>query len=142
MMGFAQLGLFAGYSIYFPELFPTRLRGTGVGFCYNTVRYLAAPAPILFGYLVDPHVVPRGGDLDGLCLPDRGHGADLGAGNERAAATGRLERQMLSSGRASVVADVLDELPRRRRPRLFGCAETCESRRPSAIHAVQSPDLA
>ncbi|MEO7272456.1 MAG: MFS transporter, partial [Vicinamibacterales bacterium] len=51
MMGFAQLGLFAGYSIYFPELFPTRLRGTGVGFCYNTVRYLAAPAPILFGYL-------------------------------------------------------------------------------------------
>jgi hypothetical protein len=22
-----------------------------VGFCYNTVRYLAAPAPILLGYL-------------------------------------------------------------------------------------------
>lgn len=51
MMGFAQLAVFAGYSIYFPELFPTRLRGTGVGFCYNTVRYLAAPAPILLGYL-------------------------------------------------------------------------------------------
>ena len=51
MMGFAQLAVFAGYSIYFPELFPTRLRGTGVGFCYNTVRYLAAPAPILFGML-------------------------------------------------------------------------------------------
>lgn len=51
MMGFAQLAVFAGYSIYFPELFPTRLRGTGVGFCYNTVRYLAAPAPILFGHL-------------------------------------------------------------------------------------------
>ena len=47
MMGFAQLAVFAGYSIYFP----TRLRGTGVGFCYNTVRYLAAPAPILLGYL-------------------------------------------------------------------------------------------
>jgi len=51
LMGFGQLAVFAGYSIYFPELFPTRLRGTGVGFCYNTVRYLAAPAPILFGYL-------------------------------------------------------------------------------------------
>jgi hypothetical protein len=51
MMGFSQLAVFAGYSIYFPELFPTRLRGTGVGFCYNTVRYLAAPAPILLGYL-------------------------------------------------------------------------------------------
>ena len=51
MMGFAQLAVYAGYSIYFPELFPTRLRGTGVGFCYNTVRYLAAPAPMLLGYL-------------------------------------------------------------------------------------------
>lgn len=51
IMGFAQFSLFAGYSIYFPELFPTRLRGTGVGFCYNTVRYLAAPAPIFLGYL-------------------------------------------------------------------------------------------
>jgi len=51
MMGAAQLAVFAGYSIYFPELYPTRLRGTGVGFCYNTVRYLAAPAPILLGYL-------------------------------------------------------------------------------------------
>jgi MFS family permease len=51
LMGFAQLGVFAGYSIYFPELFPTRLRGTGVGFCYNTVRYLAAPAPALLGVL-------------------------------------------------------------------------------------------
>jgi len=51
LMGFAQLAVFAGYSIYFPELFPTRLRGTGVGFCYNTVRYLAAPFPTLMGLL-------------------------------------------------------------------------------------------
>jgi hypothetical protein len=43
--------VFAGYSIYFPELFPTRLRGTGVGFCYNTVRYLAAPFPFLLAWL-------------------------------------------------------------------------------------------
>ena len=26
LMGFCQLSLFAGYAIYFPELFPTRLR--------------------------------------------------------------------------------------------------------------------
>jgi len=51
LMGFAQLASFAGYTIYFPEIFPSRLRGTGVGFCYNTVRYLAAPAPILLGYM-------------------------------------------------------------------------------------------
>jgi hypothetical protein len=51
LMGFGTLSCFAGYSIYFPEIFPTRLRGTGVGFCYNTVRYLAAPFPWLLGWL-------------------------------------------------------------------------------------------
>ena len=51
MMGFAQLSVFGGYSIYFPEMFPTRLRGTGVGFCYNTVRYLAAAFPPMLMYL-------------------------------------------------------------------------------------------
>jgi len=51
LMGFATLMPFAGYSIYFPEIFPTRLRGTGVGFCYNTVRYIAAPFPLLLGWL-------------------------------------------------------------------------------------------
>jgi MFS family permease len=51
LLGFATLSVFAGYSIYFPEIFPTRLRGTGVGFCYNTVRYLAAPFPLLLGWL-------------------------------------------------------------------------------------------
>jgi MFS family permease len=50
LMGFAQLSVFGGYAIYFPELFPTRLRGTGVGFCYNTVRYLAAGFPPMLGY--------------------------------------------------------------------------------------------
>jgi MFS family permease len=51
VMGFAQLSVFGGYSIYFPELFPTRLRGTGVGFCYNTVRYLAAFFPLMLASL-------------------------------------------------------------------------------------------
>ena len=51
MMGFAQLAVFAGYSIYFPELYPTRLRGTGVGFCYNVVRFLTVPFNLLMGLL-------------------------------------------------------------------------------------------
>jgi len=51
MIGFTHLSVFGGYSIYFPELFPTRLRGTGVGFCYNTVRYLAAGFPPMLMYL-------------------------------------------------------------------------------------------
>jgi MFS family permease len=42
IMGFFQLSLFGGYAIYFPELFPTRLRSTGTSFCYNVGRFVAA----------------------------------------------------------------------------------------------------
>jgi MFS family permease len=42
LMGFCQLSLFGGYAIYFPELFPTRLRSTGTSFCYNVARFVAA----------------------------------------------------------------------------------------------------
>lgn len=51
IMGFCQLSLFAGYAIYFPELFPTYLRSTGTSFCYNVGRFLAAVGPGLLGYL-------------------------------------------------------------------------------------------
>jgi predicted MFS family arabinose efflux permease len=51
LMGFFTLGPFAGYTIYFPELFPTRLRATGCGFCYNAARVLAATAPFTLGGL-------------------------------------------------------------------------------------------
>jgi MFS family permease len=51
IMGFCQLALFGGYAIYFPELFPTRLRSTGTSFCYNVGRYVAAIGPYTFGYL-------------------------------------------------------------------------------------------
>lgn len=51
IMGFCQLALFGGYAIYFPELFPTRLRSTGTSFCYNVGRFVAAVGPFTFGYL-------------------------------------------------------------------------------------------
>lgn len=47
IMGFCQLSLFAGYAIYFPELFPTRLRSTGTSFCYNVGRFVAALGPLV-----------------------------------------------------------------------------------------------
>jgi MFS family permease len=50
IMGFCTLGPFSGYSIYFPELFPTKLRSTGCGFCYNAARVLAAGAPFALGF--------------------------------------------------------------------------------------------
>jgi len=51
ILGLGTLTIFGGYSIYFPELFPARLRATGVGFCYNTARYLAATFPFVLGLL-------------------------------------------------------------------------------------------
>src|SRR5690606_31089055 len=51
LLGFATLTVFGGYAIYFPELFPTRLRSTGTGFCYSTARYLAAFGPFTLGGL-------------------------------------------------------------------------------------------
>jgi MFS family permease len=47
IMGFCQLSLFGGYAIYFPELFPTRLRSTGTSFCYNVGRFVAAVGPLV-----------------------------------------------------------------------------------------------
>lgn len=51
ILGFCTLMPFGGYAIYFPELFPTRLRSTGIGLCYNVARYLAAGAPMVLGML-------------------------------------------------------------------------------------------
>jgi MFS family permease len=53
LMGFCQLALFGGYAIYFPELFPTRLRSTGISFCYNGARFVAATGPLVQGFLRD-----------------------------------------------------------------------------------------
>ena len=58
-LGFCTLAPVSAFAIYFPELFPTRLRATGVGFCYNAARILAAFAPVALGQLAvnfaDPH---------------------------------------------------------------------------------------
>jgi hypothetical protein len=42
LMWFFQLGVFAGFAIYLPELFPSRMRSTGTSFCYNLGRFAAA----------------------------------------------------------------------------------------------------
>lgn len=51
VFGFLTLGMHAGYAVYFPELFPTRLRSTGGGFCFNVGRILAAPILALSGWM-------------------------------------------------------------------------------------------
>jgi MFS family permease len=51
ILGFCTLAPFGGYAIYFPELFPTRLRTTGTSFCYNVGRYVAALGSFILGPL-------------------------------------------------------------------------------------------
>jgi len=53
ILGFWTLSVFGGYAIYFPELYPTRLRSSGVGFCYNVGRVITAAALFGSAYLVD-----------------------------------------------------------------------------------------
>jgi len=51
MLGFCSVSMYGGYAIYFPELFPTRFRSTGIGFCYNVARFVTAFGPLTLGKL-------------------------------------------------------------------------------------------
>jgi MFS family permease len=48
-LGFFSSGIFSGMGPIMTELFPTEVRGTGQGFCYNVGRGLAAFFPALVG---------------------------------------------------------------------------------------------
>src|SRR5664279_1739799 len=50
-LGFFASGYFSGVGAFLTELFPTRLRGSGQGFCYNFGRGIGALFPFLVGYL-------------------------------------------------------------------------------------------
>jgi MFS family permease len=52
ILGFFNNGIFSGFPIYLPELYPTRVRATGAGFCFNAGRVLASASPFLTGWLV------------------------------------------------------------------------------------------
>jgi MFS family permease len=51
-VGIFTLGVTSGFPIYLPELFPTAVRTTGVGFCYNLGRFVTAGGVFITGYLV------------------------------------------------------------------------------------------
>jgi MFS family permease len=48
-IGLSVFGVFGSFTYYLPELFPTRLRATGAGFCYNIGRVIAAGGPFAVG---------------------------------------------------------------------------------------------
>jgi MFS-type transporter involved in bile tolerance (Atg22 family) len=50
--GFFTNGLFAWMTIYLPELFPTRVRGSAISLVFDSSRSVAALGPLLAGWLI------------------------------------------------------------------------------------------
>ncbi|AVD82117.1 MFS transporter [Pseudomonas sp. SWI6] len=50
-LGFFASGIFSGMGAFLTELFPTRVRGSGQGFCYNIGKVIAALFPLMIGLL-------------------------------------------------------------------------------------------
>jgi len=50
-LGFFSAGIPASLGTLFNELYPARMRGAGVGFCYNFGRVASAAFPVLVGYM-------------------------------------------------------------------------------------------
>jgi MFS family permease len=55
LVGFFAAGIFTGFAVYLPELFPTAIRATAQGFCYNFARFFSAAAPFVAGALIFAH---------------------------------------------------------------------------------------
>lgn len=53
VLGMTATAFFGFFPLYLPELFPTRVRATGQGICYNTGRLVAVPFVLLSGKLVE-----------------------------------------------------------------------------------------
>lgn len=52
VLGFFSIAAVGMLAIYLPELFPTKVRATGQGFCFNAGRILSALGPLMSGFLV------------------------------------------------------------------------------------------
>jgi MFS family permease len=50
--GFFTLGQYAWMSVWLPELFPTRMRATGMAFTFNAPRFIAFLGPLFAGMLI------------------------------------------------------------------------------------------
>ena len=50
--GYFVIGGFGTFATYLPELFPTRVRATGQGFCWNMARVVTGLGPLSIGPLL------------------------------------------------------------------------------------------
>jgi MFS family permease len=52
VFGYFVFGTFSGFAIYLPELFPTHIRSTAVGFCTGSARVVTSFGPLVAGLMV------------------------------------------------------------------------------------------
>ena len=52
VFGFFTGGIWAWAPVWLPELFPTRMRGTAVAFCFNAPRWISCTGPLIAGTLI------------------------------------------------------------------------------------------
>ena len=52
IFGFFVFGVFSGFAVYLPELFPTQVRSTAVGFCTGSARVVTSFGPLVAGLMV------------------------------------------------------------------------------------------
>jgi len=52
VFGFFTTGIWSWAPIWLPELFPTRVRGTAVAFCFNAPRWISCTGPLIAGTLI------------------------------------------------------------------------------------------
>lgn len=50
--GFFTLGQYTWMPVWLPEVYPTRIRGTGVAFVFNVARFVAFLGPLLSGFII------------------------------------------------------------------------------------------
>jgi MFS family permease len=62
-VNFFAIGVSASFVLYFPELFPGRIRATGTGLAYNVGRLFAIPVPLITGLLIDRFGGPAQGGV-------------------------------------------------------------------------------
>ena len=134
-IGLTVFGVFGSFTYYLPELFPTRLRGTGAGFCYNVGRIIAAGGPFLVGT-----IAARGANALASAL----HvlffvgfvplvGVLLALSPSAVETKGRELASSRSSGRSKLAVAHLRP-PDRRRPRSGRCPEC-----PGRVQLIRPP---
>src|SRR5215472_4868556 len=70
IFGFFVFGVFSGHAIYFPELFPTQIRSTGVAFCNGAARVITAFGPLIAGIIAGALPIWLASLMGALSLPE------------------------------------------------------------------------